>query len=252
MAVGPKPVLSNGLASPQSIWEAPTTQQHAIGTRGTLDDGRVFYYGRHSDSTAIAAGEIVACETTSAQFVGLATNTAAVGDKTVTLTLGSVAVTANEYDGGYVVADDGGTGEGITYKIASHPAASASTSCVVTLVDPINVAFAAGTTATLIKNPWSDFIQMPAAGSQVSMCVGGSNVAITDSSSTSKFVWIQTWGMFAGERDDTSGLGLAVGQGTTAGQLEAVSTTDTEPHYAICLATGVVNGHQPVFLTVAP
>lgn len=249
MAVGPKPVLVNGLGSPQSIWETVTSQQHAIGTKGQLDDGRVFYYGRYSASTALVPGELCAAEATSAQFQALAVNTAAVGDTTVSATLGSVAVTANEYAGGYIcVVDD--AGEGITYKIDSHPAVSASAAGVFTLVDPINVAFAAGTTVDLVKNPYADFIQMPAAGSQIAVPAGVPQVAVADSSSTSSFLWLQTSGISCGERDDTSTIGQALTQGTTAGQFEAVSTADTEPHMAIAVSTGVVNEHNPVDLRI--
>ncbi len=249
---GPKPVLYNGMGQTQGIWEASTTQQNEIGARGMLSDGRVFYYASHSSSTAVAAGEILAAEAHDAQFTGMAAGTAAIGDKTLTITTGTIAVTANEYAGGYVCVDDAGVGEGITYKIESHPAGTASTDVVFTLKDPIYVAFAAATTIALVKNPWADVIQMPATGSQVAICVGGTNVALSDSSSATKYFWAQTWGVFAGERDDTSTIGQALTQGTTAGQLEAVSTIDTEPHMAVAIATGVVNGHQPVFLTVHP
>lgn len=251
MAVGPKPVLSNGLGSPQSVWEYSTTAQHTIGTRGSLDDGRVFYYGRYSASSAIAAGSVVGAELEDAQMVGMAVNTAAIGDKTITITTGSTAVTANEYAGGYIVVDDAGLGEGITYKIDSHPAASGTTSCVVTLVDPIYVAFAAATTVSLVKSPWADFIEEQAFGSGAQLAVGVPQVALVDSSSTTTYTWLQTWGVSAGERDDTTGMGIALGQGTTAGQLEAVAG-DTEVCYAVGMSTGVVNGHQSVFLRICP
>lgn len=248
---GPRPVLHNGIGQPQGIWETATTPAVTVGTRASLPDGRVFYYARYSASSAIVPGELMAMEATDAQFQGLAVNTAAIGDTSLSITLGTVAVTAAEYDGGYVsVVDD--TGEGVTYKIKSNPAVSASTAGSFALVDPVYVAFGAATTVDLIKNPWADVIQMPATGSQVAIGAGVPQVALADSSSTSTYVWLQTWGISCGERDDTSTIGQALTQGTTAGQFEAVSTTDTEPHMAVAVSTGVVNEHNPVFLTLHP
>jgi len=245
----PYPVLYNGLATSQGIWDTATAPVVPVGTRGALSDGRVFYYAR-SSGAAIVAGNLLSSELVSAQNEDIAVNTAAIGDTSLTFTSGSLTYSANDFAGGYcVVVDD--TGEGITYRIDSHPAiAATATDSTLTLTDPINVAFAANTTICLVKNPWMDLVIAPTG--QAHMPAGISQVAVGAGTSTAQYFWCQTWGVSAAWQDEATSIGAMVTSGTdTAGQVEAYDAAG-EHGIGIQLFTGTIGENQPIFLQIAP
>lgn len=244
---GPVPVLLNGMGARSGIWDMGPTQHHEIGTRATLPDGRVFYYARNSGA-AIVAGNLLTQEVMSAQFEGLAVNTAAAGDTTLSITLGTIAVTAQEYIDGYVVVHEN-TGEGITYKIRSHPAVAASAEGVFTLIDPIHVGFAAATEVCLVKNPWADVVIAPAG--QAHVPAGVSNVAVDAGTTDQQYFWCQTWGVASVWQDEATAIGSIVTSGTTAGQVEAQDLV-AECIVGHQIFTGTATENQPVFLSIAP
>ena len=98
---GPKPVLDSGVGSNQGIWGVVTEPALRVGTRGSLPDGRVFYYSRHSGN-ALLPGLLLQPERISAQNEDLAVNTAVIGDRSVTVTFGTNTADANDYVGGYM------------------------------------------------------------------------------------------------------------------------------------------------------
>ena len=157
-----------------------TTQLHPYGTRMVLPDGRVFYYGQTDG--AITAGKIC-------HDMDLATNTASAGDKSVTVTVGGTAVTANQYADGYLYINDG-TGEGHNYKIRQHDAIDSSGSGAINLYDgdAIAVGFAAATIAGLAKNPYKDFIVYPTTSTGHAVGVTATDFDDDD------YGWLQTWG----------------------------------------------------------
>lgn len=238
----PYPILHNGQGSAQGIWDESEDPQYAVGTRGSLEDGRVFYYAKNA-GTALVAGNLVMSEVITAQFEDLAVDTHVVGDTTINITTGTTAVTANEYAGGYLcVIDD--TGEGLTYKIASHPAVAATTAGAFAIVDPINVAFAAGTTVCLVKNPWQDVVI--AGSGHVHMACGVPQMAVT----ANYYFWCQTWGVTCAWQDAATAIGAALQSGTTAGQVEV--NDGAAQYLGTVLYTGTIGENQPVFLQIAP
>jgi len=85
----------------------------------------------------------------------------AVGTKQVTLTIGAADIAANEYAGGWLHVNDG-TGQGQCLRILSHPAATGSTACTFTLIDPVTTAFdVANTLCAITRNPYSQAIIHP-------------------------------------------------------------------------------------------
>ena len=165
-----------------------TTQLHPYGTRMVLPDNRVFYYGQ-TDGVQ-TAGAI--CQTPvgiANHDMDLATNTASSGDKSVTVTVGGTAVTANQYADGYLYVNDG-TGEGHIYKIRQHDAISTSSSGTINLYDgdAIATGFAAATIVGLAKNPYKDFIVYPTTSTGHAVGVAATDFDDDD------FGWLQTWG----------------------------------------------------------
>src|ERR1700741_2610408 len=118
--------MSSGpqLISASDVRDVSTVQKQAIGSQVVTRDGRVYVYGNMGSGGAAAAGDLAVAEAivsghTNKQFYAAA----AVGAKQVKLKTASTAVTANQYQDGYLVVNDA-TGEGIAYQISGNGAAS--------------------------------------------------------------------------------------------------------------------------------
>ena len=236
------PILDNGTASPQSIYEsfAPgglngvNGGYHPIGTRGRLGE-RVFYYASHSLSTTLALGSIMGNAANVANDQNR-TITATAGSFTMTLTSGGT-VNANTYAEGYVLFDHG-TGLNQYYRIKSHPA-DASNVVTLTLYDPIVTTVSSSPTGGLQKNLFADVVVFPGNG-QAAVCVGVPAVTIPAGNTNQQYYWIQTQGPAALSLEGTAVLptvGMAIvpatdatasaGQGKAA--VETGTTADTVP-----------------------
>lgn len=142
-------------------YETSSVQACTLGSLGITVDGRVAQYCL-AGAVDLAAGKLCQGPAVVAnhQNIAVAAN-AAIGDTSVTVTLGATAATANQYAGGFLNVNDA-TGEGLSYEILSHPAASSSGSLVVTLRSPIRVALTASTSeVSLIANPANGVIVNP-------------------------------------------------------------------------------------------
>lgn len=168
--------------------EDTTTQLHPLGTLGFTNDGRAYRYSQAA-GTALSPGQIcIAADITSAHE-DIAVNTFAIGDTSMTVTLGGTAVTANEYDEGFVNVTDA-NGQGIAYSIKAHQTSSAgSEDIVITLNDLIVIAAEASTTVTLVRNKYRDILV--SSGSQTDLPTGVPNVTIA----IDAFGWLQTGGL---------------------------------------------------------
>jgi hypothetical protein len=222
------PVLWGGYASPQSIYELSTDQHHQIGTVGTLTGGRVYYYGRYQGSATTAAGKLMVASSRNAANEDLATATTALkaGSPEVTgITLGTVAVGSTQKFH-YLDVIDGG-GEGLSYRIKSHPTAAASaTNFSMTLYDNVAVASDANTQVTLRQDLYADFVISVADALDVP--VGVACVAMVDSSTTARYCWIQSYGPGVAFVNGTPGVGTPLGIGdTTVGNLDPVPNDGT-------------------------
>lgn len=202
-----------------------------LGAIGYTTDGRKFRYAKFG--AALTAGELLQTSVEATSDESLLVAAAAVGDTTVT-TVGTVTVTANQYSGGYIVPTaEGGTGNGIIYRIKSHPAATAAT-VVLSLYEPIKVAFTTSTQIDLVKNPYDGVIQNPISAT-------GSPVGVAFIAGTSGYYgWIQTAG--AGLlKADASGA-CTVGAALTASNQTAgcVEDGDTDTQAIVGYAiTGI-------------
>ena len=231
----------------QDLWVESVDPRAELGTKVKTTDGRIFRYARNG-AVALTRGQLQIAPAGFLQddeHADIAVNTAAIGDETVTVTLGSVLVTANQYAGGYLVVNDD-TGEGITYGIRSHPAADASASLVVTLSEPILIAFAAATTVTLVANKWNGVVI--STTTQTNVPAGVPNINIT----ISYYFWLQTGGVCSvlqsGTNTPTKGEPVTIGEATSG----SVSGRDSiaEPEVGIGLDTAISGEYNPVYLTI--
>ena len=221
--------------------ESGSTQLHNLGTIGTAPDGRIYRYA-NAGAVALGPGLLTIAVDITTNHEDLAVNTFSVGDKTITATLGATAITANEYDGGYVNVTDA-TGQGIMYQIESAPATDASGSVIITLKDPIVVAAEAATTVTLVRNKYKDIIVSD--GTLADLPVGVPNVTIA----ANEFGWVQTKGMcsiLVDGNDTTAGTPITIGD-TASGAVETRNAA-TEVHVGTQPAgTGADTGEYGVF-----
>ena len=205
-----------------------TEQKHPLGTTGVTNDGRTYRYGQAA-STKLVLGKMCIAPDITTHHEDIAVNTFAIGDKSITATLGATAITGNEYQEGFVNVTDG-TGQGIMYKIKSCPATALSSDVIITLEEPIIVAAEAATTVTLYRNKYRDIIVSD--GTQADLPVGVPNIDIAADS----YGWFQVGGpcsVLVDANDTTVGTPITIGDGTAGG---------VETHNA---ATEVLVGIQP-------
>jgi len=196
----------------QSIYEEVAAPRHDVGSRLALADGRVFRYCKFGGT--LAAGKLTIGATHTAHHHNMAVPAAvAIGSRSVTVTLGATAVTANMYKGGLlgVIA---GTGLGQTYRVGSHAAADASASFAVPIEQDLIVALAlADSKVDLIPNLFGSVTQ---SADEEHVHVGVPLIAGT----STYYGWLQTWGLCLCLSDDTAVEGTILQAAETAGEAE--------------------------------
>lgn len=164
-----------------------STQLMPLGTYAETSDGRGYRYCKMGATVGVAGRIYQAPAEDTSNFQNIAVSVSSVGDTTVTTT-GTVTLTANQLAGGFLTFSTGTTGTGITYRIKSHPAATAAV-VVITLEDPILIATTGTVKIDMHPNPYNGVVITP-AGSATSCPVGVSNNVLT----AAQFGWLQTHG----------------------------------------------------------
>jgi hypothetical protein len=142
---------------------------------------------------------------------------AAIGTRQVSVTVGATAVTAGQYDGGYLTVNDS-TGVGVSYLIAGTPAIASSGTGTIILAEPVVIALTTSSKVVLTPSPWSASIVHPGSASTF-FCSGFTETPITASS----YYWAQTTGITSTLSDGV----IAKGTGailTTAAVPGAIAT----------------------------
>lgn len=157
-ATGPLALQANGAFQTST----DTSLATLVGTRWDLSDGREVMLASVASGTTVAPGKIYqdAAIVAGNQNIAVTAFTAYSANGNVpakvTVTLGTTVV-ANQYAGGFLVVNDN-NGEGQTLRIASHPAASGSASCVITLEDAPNTAITTASEVCLISAHGKDVV----------------------------------------------------------------------------------------------
>jgi len=255
-----RPYLTNGRQSDQSIFQVAQTSAadyiggaHRVGTRGVLEDGRVFYYAR-STGAAIVAGNwlIMPVQDTDWDDIDIATDLG--GQTTVTPTQGgSATAVAGEFVGGTVCINAGtaGSGPGIILTIAEHAAWGATTALPLTLDGPLPVTLNADVKCTVTKNPWADVVIQPTGQDQ--FCCGVAPIAVAAGTTNPQWFWCQTWGVASAEHDLTTAVGSCVMAGdTTTGQAQVLDGYfEQRTGQSLWTVTTAADSYA-TFLTIAP
>lgn len=139
-----------------------TSYDSLCGVRFNTNDGRQVIMVRNGGTeiaaASIASGLLVQAPAEITTWNNLAitvpsTTPATAGTYQVLVTNAGTKLNINEYANGYAIVS-AGTGIGQTLQIASHQAAAASATFVLTLQDPIQVTLDATSTITLVRNPY--------------------------------------------------------------------------------------------------
>lgn len=243
------PALTNGMGSPQSIYQTTTTQAHKIGTRGIMPDGRVFYYS----SLAAAATTLLRANLHVAQpvvanhaNVTQATSgaTLAAGATRVTVDIGATNVDANQYVDGFLNINDS-TGEGFEYRIKAH--STGATPITMDLYDPIVIAGGTGSDVTLVANPYRN----PLIAASNGLIVGVPKVGVTAHATLDTFYWMQTWGLCT----VLSGVAVTLGSSAIWSATDGAVTIGgavTDIHVGSALILTVSTEHQMIDLRIRP
>lgn len=210
-------------------------QQHQLGRRWVTEDGDIYRYAQAGGSNITAGNlQLGPAPKTNHHNVAVAT-AAAIGDKTVTVTLGATAAVADEYAGGKIVFSDVAP-EGSTYIITGHPAAESSATLEVTLDRPLVEALTTSSEATLVHNTWNGVVE----GTSTTQSPAG--VPLVDVTA-GEFCWLLTRGITGVLADSTINLGADVVAGSsTAGALDARSDTAATAIDQIPVGQAVVAG----------
>lgn len=175
-----------------------TVNPYAVGTTQLYPLGAKLIYNDREYRYAKAGATIPAGNVVQSRIHAHATHhrnmnvaAAAIGATEVTVTTGGTSITANEYAGGYLYVNDG-TGEGLAYKIKSHPARSGAGAITITLYDPITVALVGSGTSevSLAHNKYTGVIKSPGTTPMTGESLGVASSVLADG----EFFWVQTKG----------------------------------------------------------
>lgn len=228
------------------LYDKSTTKTECLGARRVTQDGRIFRYAKAA-ATLVAGGATQAAAATAnhvAQIQSSGAATAA-GQSIVAVYVGATAVTANQYDDGYLFFYRGGTGTaGPYYAIESHTTSSAGSEIVyVTLKDPLIGAIATDDYLSLIPNPWSAL----AIGTDVAVFPTGQAMV---AASSGDYLWVQTHGVASHKGGDTAAVGMKMTTGTTD-YTTLTQAAYTSPVVGAIYATAAVSGYfGPIYMLI--
>lgn len=209
---------------PQGIFEESATQKMPLGHIRPVADGRLYAYAQ-AGAVALAAGKLTQNVAPVANHLNCVVYAAAaIGAKTVQVTLGATALTANYYKNGWLHVNDA-TGEGHLYKVRGHAAADASAVATIYLYDAIRVALTTSSEVTLTVAEQSAVIVAPTT--LTASIAGVPPIAVT----ATYYFWNQVKGDCCCLIDGTVAIGEEVApSNTVAGAVEALvhaTTFDT-------------------------
>lgn len=215
-ATGPIALVANGTFQTSTDSSLATL----LGSRWDLSDGREVRLGQVASGTTVVPGKMYQSAAVIADHQNLDVTAfqaySANGNvpAKVTVTLGSTAVTANQFRGGFLIVNDN-NGEGQTLKIASHPAADAAASLAITLEDGPTTAITAASEASLMPADGSGIIIMPTTATGAVFGASLYNVA------ASAYAFFVTKGVTAVLADGTPTIGSAAScSNAVAGAIE--------------------------------
>lgn len=231
--------------SAQEIHKISPTKLLRLGTMGATRDGRIFRYGL-AGAVTLAPGKLCQIPAVVANHQNIAVQTASVvGDMQLSVTLGATATTAAQYDDGYVVGYDA-SGVGQVQQIQANSVAALSTTCVLSLFDPVATAQTTSAKVNLELNPWSGTLVSTTADT-TEFVIGVPLVSLT----AANYGWFQTRGVAAVLTNGTITKGVGViKSATTAGATDIEATGTITQRVGTQLQTGTSTKYSTTYLTI--
>jgi hypothetical protein len=229
-------------------FNAGVTQQQAdLGSTFETSDYRRFRYAL--SGAALTAGNVGTEPAPKTNHMGVSPSVAAaVGQNSVSITLGATAATLGEYSEGWLVVS-GTPGNGQTYKVSASPAVASSGTGTFTLYDNVSVALTTGSLVNLVHNPSNGAVE-GTVQTRRSVGVPMSNVA------SGAYYWAQSRGYAAVAADAATAASLGsamVLSGSVSGAVTASSSTFSAviPVVAVnTLGGNAASKNSPMFLTI--
>lgn len=230
----------------QGLFEQSSVQLHKLGEMYVAGNGDAFRYAQVGGS-AISKGKLQLAPAQKTNHHNQpAIAAVAVGAYEIRVDLGATALVANEYQEGYLVANDVAP-EGDLYIIASHPAADSGTDVIVQLETPIRTAVTTSSEFTFVHNAWRKVVE----GTAITQRAAG--VALINGT-ISYYLWLKTRGVMPTLIGSAATLGADLIVGGTAGAV--TDRTDAlgasaEPVVAVAdIVLGVTGEYNPVRLCI--
>lgn len=240
------PYASNPTVVDFNPYKTSTTQMYQLGAL-FVDGEDCYRYGKVGAST-ITKGKLQTAPAPKLNHHNLTVTAAqAIGDKTVSVTLGATAAVADEYAEGYVVFNDVTTG-GFRMRVKTHPAANSAAGLTLTFYEPLPSALTTSSKATLVHNTYNGVIEGTV---QTIRLAGVAQVTAT----TGLFLWFQTRGVTPLLADQAITVGALMSPSTSvSGSVIEVSSTFATAEKTILVGDAFVAGvdteKRPVRLTL--
>ncbi len=189
--------------------DVSTVQQHQLGTVGYDALFRRYRYVQ-AGLVALVKGNLLQSPARDTAFTDMAVQAiAAIDAKSIEITLGGTATTADMFTEGTLVIS-ASTGIGQNFTIAGHDVTAASGVCTFNINEPIITALATTSKATVTKNPYDGVIVSPTTRTGITVGVAVTAIAI------SGYGWIGVEGQFGVLSDATvAAVGEALSASTT-------------------------------------
>jgi hypothetical protein len=169
-----------------SIYSPDSTQLYELGTRYQVDD-RVFRYAL-AGTAGVNAGYGAFFYVTTTLGLGYEAVHVAADAGATSIIVTEASITANKWDGGYVVVGHNDADTTQNRRIVSNTATDGDTHVTIELDGPLHVALTTSEGVEIIPNIYSD---LQTAGGQEYVSVAGVPAVTT---TTGKYFWVQTWG----------------------------------------------------------
>lgn len=222
------------------------TQLHVVGTVAEDAVGRVFRYAQNG-AVALAGGLATVTPAKVANHTNIAVAAAAaVGSRTVSVTLGATATTQDQYKDGFLVVNDA-AGVGLAYRIVGCPVIVSAGTGTITLAEGISTALTTSSKVTLTYSPWSAQIVHP-GGASTFVCGGDTDTAVAAGS----YYWSQTAGITSTLSDGiiAKGTGAILTANAVPGALATEAAASVTQRVGFAVEATVDTKYYPVFLTL--
>lgn len=232
------------LSFTQDVGETSPAKREAVGALRITADGRKFRYAK-AGPAAIDAGSLTLAPAAEAQHIGRPATPASVGDRVVSVTVGTTAVAENAYEDGYLQVADS-DGQGRQYRILSNTACPAGAAVICTLAEPVRAALTTDSRVSLIPSPWCG---VAASATEENLPAGVATCNVP----AGHYFFAQTGGVGCCLAAGTAGVGSMLVPGAAPGSLTAMNATldVDQPVAGVAFAAAFADGkHQPCLLTI--